>query len=77
MTDAEVVPFIGKLVQVTLTDGRTMVGRLCATEAQLMGVGRYAVAYRTGNDPILHPETFSGIQYTELIASIREISGRS
>lgn len=73
MTDADLLPYIGKNVDITLVCGETLRGRFCSVEAQAMNIGRYAVAYRTGTDPVLHPEMYTGIHYAKQIQNIREI----
>ena len=72
MTDVELAPFVGKQVEVTLVDGRSLRGRFCSFEARIMGMGQYAVATPRLSDPVPGGEQYAAIHYAELITSIRE-----
>lgn len=72
MTDLEVIPFINKQVELELVDGRVLRGTFVSFEAVVTGIGKYGVKFRTGPDPILHPERCEGIHGAEQIVSIAE-----
>ena len=71
MTDADLVPYIDRMVSVTLIDGRVLNGRLIRGIASLVVNSQYAIQHDPPTGQVVRGESFDAIQFAEYIKDIR------